>query len=137
MPPFNALPTAELEALARKLEAGYYPQGKEILQSSPPPGLAIIRKGAVRLIDAERKFLDKRSEGEMFGHRIYFHGAQKEYLAQAEEDCLVWHLPQDDFAAWCRQHPALAEYFESHVKTRVKAAAQVQGSAKQVRDVVK
>ena len=137
VPPFGSLPASELEALARKLEAGYYPQGKEILRSSPPPGLAIIRKGAVRLIDAERKFLDKRSEGEMFGHRIYFHGAQKDYLAQAEEDCLVWHLPQDDFAAWCRQHPALAEYFESHVKTRVKAAAQVQGSAKQVRDVVK
>jgi CBS domain-containing protein len=137
VPPFNALPTAELEALARKLEVSYYPQGKEILQSKAPVGLAIIRKGAVRLVDAEHKFLDKRSEGEMFGHRIFFHGVQKDYIAEAEEDCLIWHLPEPDFKAWRDQHAALAEYFESHVKTRVKAAAQVQRTAKQVRDVLK
>jgi len=137
VPPFNALPNAELEALARKLQASYYPQGKEILRSDPPAGLAIIRKGAVRLVDAERKFLDKRSEGEMFGHRIFFHGAQKDYLAQAEEDCLIWHLPEPDFKAWREQHAVLAEYFESHVKTRVKAAAQLQRTPRQVRDVIK
>ena len=59
--PFNDLTSDELNWLARKLEAAYYPQGKPIFSSSPSPGLAIIRKGAARLLDDEHKFLDKRS----------------------------------------------------------------------------
>ena len=97
--PFNTLQGKELQELAGKLEVAYYPQGKVIFASSPPPGLAIIRKGAVRLVDAGHKFLDKRSEGELFGHRIYFHGETKDYVAEAEEDCLVWHLGQEYFEA--------------------------------------
>ncbi len=94
--PFNTLDGEELNAVARKLEAAYYPQGKVIFALKDQPALAIIRKGAVRLIDADRKFLDKRSEGELFGHQIWFHGEQKPYCAEAEEDCLVWHLPASD-----------------------------------------
>ena len=135
--PFNTLPAEELQALAGKLEVAYYPQGKKILESSPPPGLAIIRKGAVRLVDAAHKFLDKRSEGELFGHRIYFHGEQKSYVAEAEEDCLVWHLAQADFEALCAQQSLIGEFFGSHVKKRVAAAAQAQRSVTQLRDLIK
>jgi len=135
--PFNTLQAENLRVLAGKLEVAYYPQGKKILESSPPPGLAIIRKGAVRLVDAARKFLDKRSEGELFGHRIYFHGEQKEYVAEAEEDCLVWHLAQVDFEALCAEHSLISEFFGAHVKKRVAAAAQVQRSVTQLRDLLK
>lgn len=135
--PFNTLQVENLQALANKLEVAYYPQGKKILESSPAPGLAIIRKGAVRLVDAEHKFLDKRSEGELFGHRIYFHGEQKEYVAEAEEDCLVWHLSQADFEALRTQQPLIGEFFGSHVKKRVAAAAQAQRSVTQLRDLLK
>ena len=72
------------QELARKLEANYYPQGKAIFASRPSPGLAIIRKGAARLLDKDHRFLDKRSEGEIFGHDIYFHGELKDYFAEAE-----------------------------------------------------
>ena len=94
VPPFNDLGKDDLTAVAGKLEAAYYRQGKTIFESAPPAGVAIIRKGAVRLLDESRKFLDKRSEGELFGHRIFFHGEQRTYVAEAEEDCLVWHLDQ-------------------------------------------
>lgn len=137
VPPFNTLETEDLEKLARKLEAGYYPQGTVIFESNPPPGLAVIRKGAVRLVDHEHKFLDKRSEGELFGHGIYFHGELKNYIAEAEEDCLVWHLSQDDFTALCSKYPLLEEYFSSHLQTRLKAAAQVRHTVTQVRDLLK
>jgi CBS domain-containing protein len=135
--PFNTLQAEDLQALANKLEVAYYPQGKKILESSPPPGLAIIRKGAVRLVDASHKFLDKRSEGELFGHRVFFHGEQKDYIAEAEEDCLVWHLSQAEFEALCTRHSLIAEFFSSHVKKRVAAAAQVQRSVTQLRDLLK
>ena len=137
VPPFNTLETDDLAKLARKLEAGYYPQGKIIFESTPPPGLAVIRKGAVRLVDHEHKFLDKRSEGELFGHGIYFHGELKDYIAEAEEDCLVWHIGQDDFIALCEAYPLLDEYFGSHLQTRLRAAAQVRHSVTQVRDLLK
>jgi CBS domain-containing protein len=135
--PFNTLQTEDLRALAGKLEVAYYPQGKFILASDSPAGLAIIRKGAVRLLDSERRFLDKRSEGELFGHRIFFRGEQKPYNAEAEEDSLVWHLSEADFAVLREQQPLLAEYFGSHLRTRLSAAAQARRSVTQLRDLVK
>jgi CBS domain-containing protein len=135
--PFNTLEADQLTAVGRKLEAAYYPQGKTIFSSSPPPGLAIIRKGAVRLVDEEHKFLDKRSEGELFGHGIYFHGELKQYVAEAEEDCLVWHLAQDDFINLGEQQPLLGEYFSSGLKARLSAAVQVEHSATRLRDLLK
>jgi CBS domain-containing protein len=137
VPPFNTLDADELNSIARKLEAAYYPQGKVIFASSDTPGLAIIRKGAVRLVDAEHKFLDKRSEGHLFGHRIWFHGEQKPYIAEAEEDCLVWHLQAPEFEQLLARHALLNEHFSSHHKTRLSAAAQVRRSVTQVRDLIK
>ena len=137
VPPFNTLHAEGLGDVARKLEAAYYPQERTIFSSEPRPGLAIIRKGAVRLVDGEHRFLDKRSEGELFGHGIYFHGQLKPYTAEAEEDCLIWHLRQQDFDALVERHPLLAEYFSSHLKTRLSAAAQVRESVTQLRDLIK
>ena len=123
--------------LALKLQVAYYPQGKTILTSRPPPGLAIIRKGAVRLVDDAHKFLDKRSEGELFGHDIYFHGAKQDYIAEAEEDCLLWLLSAEDFNNLCDTSPLVGEYFSSHLKKRVSTAADVKHSAMLVRDLIK
>lgn len=135
--PFNTLSSEELHHLAAKLEAAYYPQSTDILSSQPPPGLAIIRKGAAKLLDVEHKFLDKRSEGELFGHEIYFHGEKKDYKAQAEEDCLIWRLGQEDFEALCSRNKVIGEYFSSHLKSRLSAATQVAHSVSQVRDLLK
>jgi CBS domain-containing protein len=135
--PFNSLASEDLRALARKLDAVYFPQGKAIFSSKPPPGIAIIRKGAARLLDEEHKFLDKRSEGELFGHEIYFHGELKDYDAEAEEDCLLWHLSQEDFEQLCAQYPQIGEYFSSHLKSRLSAATQHYHSVRRVRDLLK
>lgn len=134
--PFNALPPADLEALARQLEAAYYRQGKTVLRSEPPAGLAIIRKGAVRLLDDGGRFLEKRSEGELFGHPAWFHGQRKAYRAEAEEDCLIWHLSQADFDALCEQNAPLADWFGEHLATRISAAAEVRGTATELRDLL-
>jgi len=135
--PLNSLETGELSKLAQQLEAAYYPQGKHIFSSNPPPGLAIIRKGAVRLVDGEQKFLEKRSEGELFGHRIYFHGEMKDYVAEAEEDCLLWHLGPEDFEKLCAGNTLIGEYFSSRLKTRLSAAIQIKHNITQLRDLLK
>ena len=134
--PFNSLAGEDLQELARKLEANYYPQGKAIFASRPSPGLAIIRKGAARLLDKDHRFLDKRSEGEIFGHDIYFHGELKDYFAEAEEDCLLWHLNADDFQQLCKRHPLIGEYFSSHLMSRLSAAIQVKHTVTQVKDLL-
>ena len=134
--PFNSLAGEDLQELARKLEANYYPQGKAIFASRPSPGLAIIRKGAARLLDKDHKFLDKRSEGEIFGHDIYFHGELKDYFAEAEEDCLLWHLDAGDFDQLCKKHPLIGEYFSSHLMSRLSAAIQVKHTVTQVKDLL-
>ena len=134
--PFNALDSEQLQWLARKLDVVYYPQGKFIFSSKTSPGLAIIRKGAARLLDEKRRFLDKRSEGELFGHQIYFHGEVKDYDAEAEEDCLIWQLNSDTFKQVCSKYPLIGEYFSSHLKSRVSAAIEVKHSATQVRDLL-
>jgi CBS domain-containing protein len=135
--PFNALETGELHKLARRLEAAYYPQGKAIFSSRPAPGLAIIRKGAARLVDEQHRFLDKRSEGELFGHSIYFHGELKDYVAEAEEDCLLWHLSAVDFDNLRTKNAFINEYFSSHLKTRLSAAIQIKHAVTLVRDLLK
>ncbi len=137
VPPFNTLDAEGLESVARKLQAAYYPQGKVIFESTSAPGLALIRKGAVRLVGPDHKFLDKRSEGELFGHGIWFHGEQKDYIAEAEEDCLVWHLPGEEFEKVRLKYPTLNEYFSSHHKSRVKAATQTRQTVKLVRDLLR
>lgn len=135
--PFNALNAEGLQQLARTLEVAYFPQGKTIFKSQPPPGLAIIRKGAVRLVDEAHKFLDKRSEGELFGHKIYFHGEMKDYVAEAEEDCLLWLMSVEDFDKLRAENPLIGEYFSSHLKRRLSAATQIKHSVTQVRDLLK
>jgi CBS domain-containing protein len=88
-------------------------------------------------VDSDQKFLDKRSEGELFGHSIFFHGKQKDYLAEAEEDCLIWHLPPEDFERVCEQEPLIGEYFSSLLKTRLSAATEVRHSVTHVRDLLR
>jgi len=134
--PFNALVGDDLQWLARRLEVNYYPQGNAIFASQPSPGLAIIRKGAARLLDKDHRFLEKRSEGEIFGHEIYFHGELKDYFAEAEEDCLLWHLSAEDFQQLRIKHPLIGEYFSSHLKSRLEAAIQVKHTITQVGDLL-
>ena len=135
--PFNSLNTGRFAQGRPDAGGRLLPQGKTILTSNPPPGLAIIRKGAVRLIDESHKFLDKRSEGELFGHDIYFHGEMKDYIAEAEEDCLLWHMDAEDFINLREENTLIGEYFSSHLKTRLSAATQVKHSVTQVRDLLK
>ncbi|RPH93055.1 MAG: cyclic nucleotide-binding/CBS domain-containing protein [Lysobacterales bacterium] len=134
--PFDDLDPEALRWLAGRLEAAYYPRGKVICASRPAPGLAIIRKGAVRLVDAAHRFLDRRSEGELFGHGIWFHGEQKDYVAEAEEDCLVWHLEPADFATLCAQQARIAAHFGDRPATRLSEATRERRPVTRLRDLL-
>ncbi len=135
--PFNTLNTAVLEKVSQQLEVAYYPQNKTIFSSDSSPGLAVIRKGAVRLVDQKHKFLDKRYEGELFGHAIYFHLEFKQYIAEAEEDSLIWHLGAKDFVDLCEQETSFNEYFNSYFHSRLNATTGSESPASIVSDLIK
>jgi CBS domain-containing protein len=137
VPPFDALDEEALTQLATQLQAAYYRKGQAILNSAQPPELAIIRKGAVRLKSESGQFLDKRSEGELFGHQAWFQGQRQSYQALAEEDSLVWHLPAAAFARARLKHPALSGYFDSELQSRVSVAAGEVPVADRVRELLR
>jgi CBS domain-containing protein len=137
LPPFDELDAETLGRFAGKIEAAYYSQGKVISASRSAGGLAIIRKGAVRLLDDQQQVLEKRSEGEFFGHDIYFHGELKAYSAEAEEDTLLWHLSPRDFALLRDSNITVDDYFDSQLRTRLSLATPAGRAATEVRDLLK
>ena len=136
-PPFDRLDDASLQQAAKAVEIAYYREGQAILDSREKPGLAVIRKGAVRLIDDGHRFLDKRSEGEVFGHGAWFHGAQAPYLAEAEEDSIVWHLPDDRFQALKAGNDAFAAWFDQAPTDRLNLASTPDRPARSVADLLR
>ena len=131
-PPFDRLEEHALRYAASRLEGAYYRAETDILKSGPEAGLAVIRKGAVRLLDDRGRFLDQRCEGELFGHAAWFHGKRTPYTAQAEEDSLVWHLSRPDFDALKQADPGFAAWFERPPSVRLSEAAKVAGSPRRV-----
>ncbi len=137
LPPFDGLDEAQLRRAARGVEVAYYRAGQEILRSDLVPGTAVIRKGAVRLLDGKRRFLDQRSEGEVFGHPAWFHGEQIPYVAEAEEDCLVWHLPAEPLQALKLANEAFAAWFDRPPERRLSEATATAASPLQVADLLR
>ena len=135
--PFDRLDPDTLRDAARGIEAAYYREGAEVLDSQHAEGLAVIRKGAVRLVDESQRFLDKRSEGECFGHAAWFHGAQKPYRAVAEEDSLIWHLPEDRFLDLKRRSQAFEAWFSERPADRLGRVGSAEQPARTVADLLR
>ena len=46
---------------------------------------------------------------------------EERYRAEADEDSLIWHLPEDAFRQLLARHPELDDYFSSALGARVRA----------------
>jgi CBS domain-containing protein len=96
--PFDDHPDA-VEPAARALVIRYLREGETAAPEhgdcfpEDPWSLYIVRSGAVELCDADGQVLERRSEGELFGHPIRFGQKSIAYTVRAGEDCLLWHLP--------------------------------------------
>lgn len=136
-PPFDRLNEADLRYAAKSIEIAYYREGQQILDSRDPDGIAVIRKGAVRLLDDEHRFLDKRSEGECFGHAAWFRGAQLPYRAEAEEDTIAWHLPETSFRALRERDAGFAAWFDQRPTDRLSLASGPDRPARHISDLLR
>ncbi|MEM1410994.1 MAG: DUF294 nucleotidyltransferase-like domain-containing protein, partial [Pseudomonadota bacterium] len=100
-------------------------------------GVAVIRKGAVRLLDEDHRFLDKRSEGECFGHAAWFRGRQAPYRAEAEEDSIIWHLPAAPYDELRSGSVAFAAWFDQPPTDRLSAASSPEEPIRSVADLLR
>jgi len=121
--PFSRLDREAVESLAGRLKVRYHSSGDGLGNFSPPggDGLFIVRKGAVELRDPDGKVLERRGEGDLFGHRIAFGSESGAYSARAIEDCLIWQLDAAAAAAALQHHPELAAFFEAGPGARLRA----------------
>ena len=93
-PPFDALPTDDIERLARKVEVEYFGLGTVIVTagSNPLDHIYMVRAGSVAVLD-RGNVVDLLGPGDAFGHISLLTGLPPEFSVRAAEDTLCYRLP--------------------------------------------
>lgn len=93
-PPFDALDSQDLDALARRIEVEFFPAGTSIIVADGPKleHLWLIRAGRVAVSD-RGTVVDERDIGDTFGHLSLFSGWPPSFSVSAIEDTLCYRLP--------------------------------------------
>ena len=93
-PPFNALPTDDIERLASKVEVEYFGLGTVIVTagSNPLDHIYMVRAGSVEVLD-RGNVVDLLGPGDAFGHISLLTGLPPEFSVRAAEDTLCYRLP--------------------------------------------
>ncbi|NKI35838.1 CBS domain-containing protein [Wenzhouxiangella sp. XN79A] len=123
--PFENHPDAIAPA-ARAIEIRYLREGQAARPDSgttfpeDPWSLYIVRSGAVALCDSDGRVLERRGEGELFGHPIRFGQQAAPYTVQAVEDCLLWQLSAVAVRALAERVPELEAFLSSDPGARLR-----------------
>lgn len=119
--PFDELPEADFAAAAARMRIEFFEKGARILstESEPSRSLFVIRKGAVRL-EHEGEILLTMEEEEAFGDPAVTGGAP--FDAIAEEDVLLYLLPEDAIRELLRGEGPFASFFTTALARRLERA---------------
>ena len=93
-PPFDALPTDDIERLADKVEVEYFGIGTVIVTagSEALDHIYMVRTGSVEVLD-RGNVVDLLGPGDAFGHISVLTGLPPEFSVRAAEDTLCYRLP--------------------------------------------
>ena len=93
-PPFDALPTDDIERLASKVEVEYFGLGTVIVTagSDPLDHIYMVRAGSVEVLD-RGNVVDLLGPGDAFGHISLLTGLPPEFSVRASQDTLCYRLP--------------------------------------------
>lgn len=115
--PFEALGSAELERLARRLEVRYARRGAALPGPGAAPGeLYVLRSGAAE-IEGPDGPADRLGEGESFGG-----GPEPEPRVRALEDVLLYVVPAAELQRLRAAHPAIELHLGRSHAERLRAA---------------
>jgi CBS domain-containing protein len=117
--PFDQLPEAAFAAVARQIQIEFFERGTPILSTTGAPSrfLYVIRKGAVRL-ERQGETVHTLEEGETFGYPSMLTGSVVND-AIADEDVLLYLLPEDAFRALLAEKGAFATFFTTALAHRL------------------
>ncbi|MDV6284387.1 putative nucleotidyltransferase substrate binding domain-containing protein [Rhodococcus jostii] len=93
-PPYDALDSADLDALARTVEVEYFTAGARIVEAGEAPldHFFVVRTGEVEVIDRGR-VVDLLGPGETFGQISVLSGLPPPLAIRASEDTLCYRFP--------------------------------------------
>jgi CBS domain-containing protein len=100
----------------------YHPHGERFDAASQPPGLRIVRSGAVDLRDSNNKLLDRLGEGENF-HIGNLNAGDDTVVATVIEDALLYLLPDEAYRELRASNRAFDRYFSRQRSRRLRRAA--------------
>jgi CBS domain-containing protein len=119
--PFHALPAALFDAVAGKLEVGFFEKGTRLgrVGGEPLAHLYVIRKGAVHL-GRDGQTLQVLEEGEAFGYTSLITG-KATLDVYVDEDLLAYRIPAEVFRLLLAD-ASFAGHFAGQLSERLKAS---------------
>ena len=126
-PPFNELPSEELDKIALHTEIGYYRAGSTILTFGDPlHEFCVIRSGKVELYRSNKRLFYRLASGDIFGQWGLMMKRQVRYPAVAIEDSLIYFLPEAIFDDLFERYEVFSEFMETKDSTRIRQAIEHQ-----------
>lgn len=124
LPAFASLSPGEREMLLADLQVHYHRAGDHFVAGEADPGLRVLRKGAMDLVDAEGELVDRLGEGESV-HIDNLNAAGDGVIARVIEDTLLCFLPDDTYRALRRGNRDFDRHFTRQRNRRLRRAARL------------
>ncbi|WP_135255549.1 putative nucleotidyltransferase substrate binding domain-containing protein [Thermus caldilimi] len=120
LPPLNALPEAEREALLKEAQAEEHPSGAFLLEQGggPAQALYLLLEGTVALLDGEEE-VGTLEAGEFFGFPSLLSGEPPAFSVVAKTPVKVLAFPKEAFQRLLA-HPEAARFFGQGLVERVR-----------------
>lgn len=123
--PFDRLRPALLEDAARQIEIIYRRKGDVLLRiGQANPALAVIRRGAVEVHDAQDRLVIQLAEGESYGLPSLLTGNPVRNRVTLIEDGLIYLLPVAEFRALCAADAGFDQFYVRTLEERLRGGAE-------------
>ena len=121
--PFSELQPEVLKSLAGRFEARILSEDDVLgpFSSTADNGLYLIEDGEIALVDEAGTTLEKRHQGELFGHAITIDAQRPSYRARALSNVKIAQLSAQTVSELLEQHSAFAHFLKAGPGERLRA----------------
>ena len=131
--PFDTLPDEAMEKVATQIEIAYYRAGTDILKfGDEVHDLCVLRSGVVEVFRRSGELHDRLSEGDIFGQLGLLMDNRVRFPAKAQEDSLVYFVPEWLFHELYEKYEQFADFVELEDRTRLRQAVSRRESANEL-----
>lgn len=120
-PPFDLLQESILHRVAQNIEINYYRRG-HVCGSKNPGDLRVIRSGAIDIIAADKRLLDRMGESESYIlSEMYLENPDVTVILY--EDSLIYTIPEAIFKELSSKHRDVDRHYHRQLHRRLRRAA--------------